>query len=69
MRKGKFIKIVACLFLVGFVLRLTLDIHTPAIAVVLLILMVLFFIGSKKKLGWRNNCLTSQKQKKSIMPT
>ncbi|MGX7136294.1 5-bromo-4-chloroindolyl phosphate hydrolysis family protein [Enterococcus silesiacus] len=51
MRKGKLIKIVACLFLTGLVLRITLGIHTPVIAVVLLILMVLLFMGSKKKNG------------------
>ncbi|MGX7148228.1 5-bromo-4-chloroindolyl phosphate hydrolysis family protein [Enterococcus ureasiticus] len=51
MRKGKFIQIIAYLILAGIVLRFITGIHIPAVAVVLLILIVLIFTGSKKKTG------------------
>lgn len=51
MRKGKLIKIIAYLFLAGLVLRFITGFHIPAVAVVLLILVVLIFTGSKKETG------------------
>ncbi|EOL43725.1 5-bromo-4-chloroindolyl phosphate hydrolysis family protein [Enterococcus caccae] len=49
MRNRNSIKIVAGLLLIGLILRLVTDIHTPVIAVVLLIALILLFVGSKKK--------------------
>ncbi|OTN89821.1 hypothetical protein A5819_002319 [Enterococcus sp. 7E2_DIV0204] len=51
MRNRNMFIIIAGLFLVGLILRLVTGIHTPVIAVALLILLILFFVGSKKKPG------------------
>lgn len=57
MRKGKLIKIITYLFLSGLVLRFITGVHLPVVAVVLLILMVLLFTGSKKKTGKKEDPL------------
>lgn len=57
MRKGKLIQIIAYLFLAGLVLRFITGIHMPAVVVVLLILMVLLFTGTKNKVGKKEDQL------------
>ncbi|WP_430603477.1 hypothetical protein IGJ02_000980 [Enterococcus sp. DIV0724b] len=57
MRKGKLIQIIAYLFLAGLVLRFITGIHMPAVIVVLLILMVLLFTGTKNKVGKKEDQL------------
>lgn len=59
MKKGKFIKIVAYLFLAGFVLRFITGVNILAVAVALLILLVLLFTGSKNKTTGKEEPLPS----------